>query len=303
MISLQPSHLTHSPSGTVLRRRSARIGLGCLAFLNQTMENDSRAASVGGARGLPGEAGAGVAAGPIGAVLGSEAGGLVPLFGLQVVGDPETHASAIVHLARSLLRVLQFRQAVLDLRQLVLDRTVELFHLLLRYLESVLVKLSLLLGKAHGLLPIAPRPRAPTATGPGRLAYRPSRLLLERDTQAGPHLDPGPIPGRGSEARSPRHLERGLVDPDILADSLQQLDVLDAALLVDQDRQDDDALDPEFPGERRILRFGRADKFRRHRRTAVRGGRAPCAGGGRAGAGAPGRVSRRRPAGRLGRPR
>ena len=42
MISLQPSHLTHSPSGTVLRGRSARIGLGVLAFLNQAMESNSR---------------------------------------------------------------------------------------------------------------------------------------------------------------------------------------------------------------------------------------------------------------------
>src|SRR6202040_2055146 len=113
----------------------------------------------------------------------------------------------------------------------------------------------------------------------------PSRFLLERDTQAGPHLDPGPIPGRGREARSPRRLERGLIDPDILADRLQHLNVLDAALLVDQDRQDDDALDPEFPGERRILRFRRADKFRRHRQAAVRTTRA---GGRRAGPGAPG---------------
>src|ERR1700687_3088278 len=212
MISLQPSHLTHSPSGTVLRRRSARIGLGCLAFLNQTMGNNSRAASAGGAHGMAaagragraarlgaglGEEGAAWGAAVLGsgsdrgggsrpgdgsretrrgAGLESEAGGVVPLLSFQVVGDPEAHAGGVVHLTRGLLRVLQLREAVLDLGQLVLDRPVELLHLLLGHLQRILVEFSLLLGKAHGSLPITPRPRAPTASGPGRLAYRPSRL-------------------------------------------------------------------------------------------------------------------------------
>ena len=44
MISLHPSHLTQSPSGTVLRGRSWRTGLGFLVLRNQAMmyESDRR---------------------------------------------------------------------------------------------------------------------------------------------------------------------------------------------------------------------------------------------------------------------
>src|ERR1700694_1277618 len=99
MISLQPSHLTQSPSGTVLRRRSARIGLGFLAFLNQTMGSNSRAASAGGARGMAAAGRAGRAArlgagrreegAAWGAVLGSDRGGGGPRAG---GGSRETRA-------------------------------------------------------------------------------------------------------------------------------------------------------------------------------------------------------------------
>src|SRR4029077_16237972 len=102
----------------------------------------------GRARGGAGTGAPGWRGGRTGAGLDSEAGGLVPLLGLQIVRDPEAHAGGVVHLARSLLRVLQLREAVLDLGQLVLDLPVELFHLLLSYLQCVLVEFPLLLGKA-----------------------------------------------------------------------------------------------------------------------------------------------------------
>src|SRR5579863_10567994 len=69
----------------------------------------------------------------------------------------------------------------------------------------------------------------------GTLAYRPSRLSLERDSQAGPHLDPDAISGRRLEAGTSRHLHGGLIDANVLADRLHHLNVFDAALLVDQD--------------------------------------------------------------------
>src|SRR5436305_305000 len=125
MSSLHPSHLTHSPSGTVLRGRSWRIGFGFLVLRNQAMRGS--------------EARSGLR-------------GVAPLLGIQVVGDAEPHTGRVVHLARGLLGVLQLGQAVLHLGELLLDHAIELFHLLARDGESVLVELPLLVAEAHALL-------------------------------------------------------------------------------------------------------------------------------------------------------
>src|SRR6185295_10393732 len=74
------------------------------------------------------------------------------LFGLEIVGNAEPHAGGVIHLTGRLLGVLQLGEAVLDLRQLLLDRAVELFHLLPGHGERILVELSLLVVEAHRLL-------------------------------------------------------------------------------------------------------------------------------------------------------
>src|SRR5688572_6251905 len=132
-ISLHPSHLTQRPSGTVLRGRSMRTGLGVFALRNQAMERDGGAGSPGAAPSVR-----------------SDFGG-APLFGLEVVRDPETHAGGVVHLARGLLGVLELGQTVLDLGELLLDQAVELVHLLPGHGERILVELSLLVAEAHRL--------------------------------------------------------------------------------------------------------------------------------------------------------
>src|SRR5215210_3517164 len=112
MTSLHPSHLTQRPSGTVLRTRSARMGLGFLVFLNQAMENSERPAGP-----------------PVRGSQRSDLRGLLGFLGLEVVVDAQPEACRIVHLARRLLGVLQLGEPVLDLGELLLDEMVELLHL------------------------------------------------------------------------------------------------------------------------------------------------------------------------------
>src|SRR5436305_9302898 len=161
MISLHPSHLTHSPSGTVLRGRSWRTGLGFLVLRNQAMvsrESDLRETGKGGTAAEP-RAGngnrspQGPASSPFAALPEIRSGfGALPLFGFEVVGDAEAHAGRVIHLARGLLGVLELGEAVFHLGKLLFDQAVELFHPLPGHGEGVLVELSLLIGEAHRLL-------------------------------------------------------------------------------------------------------------------------------------------------------
>src|SRR5215213_4375906 len=122
MTSLQPSHLTHRPSGTVLRCRSSRMGFGFLLFLNQAMGDRAQGWPVAPRRsGLRG----------------------LRFLGLEIVVDAQAQAGCVVHLPRRLLGVLQLRETVLDLGELLLDEVVELLHLLAGYREGVLVELFL----------------------------------------------------------------------------------------------------------------------------------------------------------------
>src|SRR3712207_6354938 len=130
MTSLHPSHLTQRPSGTLLRCRSSRMGFGFLLFLNQAMGDR--------AQGWPA------------APRRSGLRGLLRLFGLEVVVDTQAQTGGVVHLPRRLLGVLQLREPVLDLGELLLDQPVELVHLLAGHREGILVELSLLVGQRHG---------------------------------------------------------------------------------------------------------------------------------------------------------
>src|SRR4029077_3705389 len=78
--------------------------------------------------------------------------GALALFGFEVVVDAEPHAGRVVHLAGGLLGVLKLGEAVLHLRQLLLDQAIELLHLLPGHGERILVELSLLVAEAHRFL-------------------------------------------------------------------------------------------------------------------------------------------------------
>src|SRR6202035_1917861 len=102
------------------------------------------------------------------------------------------------------------------------------------------------------------RDRRPTRWwGPGRASLR------EGDPEPGPHLDLDSVLGRGLVTRRPGGADGGLVQADLLHNSLEQLRVLDVTLFVDEDGNDHRARDLQTPGEGRILRFGDADKLRR----------------------------------------
>src|SRR5258706_16119455 len=68
---------------------------------------------------------------------------------VEVVGYSQAHAGGVVHLPRGLLRVLQLGQAVLDLRQLLLDLLLELRDLAPGHRHGVLVELFLIPRKTH----------------------------------------------------------------------------------------------------------------------------------------------------------
>src|SRR6266545_1505852 len=184
MTSLHPSHLTHSPSGTLLRGRSGRIGFGVLVLRNQAMERWT-------ARRPPGD----------GRPWGS--GLALRLFGFQIVGDAETHTGGVVHLARGLLGVLELGQAVLHLGQLLLDRAIEILHLLPGGGVDVFVELPLILVEAHassGTSNRAAGTDAPCGGGnPGRPGGRISRFpTTDKFRQSGAVIIAAA--GRGSPA-------------------------------------------------------------------------------------------------------
>src|SRR5262249_2685999 len=67
----------------------------------------------------------------------------------QIVGGTEAPTSGVVHLARRLLGILKLGQAILDLRELLLDEAFELGDLAFGDRQRVLVELLLVRRKAH----------------------------------------------------------------------------------------------------------------------------------------------------------